>query len=407
MKPELLAPAGGPEQLEYALRFGADAIYMAGSSFGMRSRACNFDDDALRAAIAYTHEHESKAYITCNVMMHEDDMVALPAFLEMVDDAGADALIIGDLGAFSMAKKRAPHVALHVSTQASVSNAEAAKIWHSLGAKRIVCAREMSLDQIAELRAGTPDDLELECFVHGSMCMAYSGRCLISDFTTGRSAQSGNCTQPCRWSYALEEEKRPGEYFGIEQDGYGSYLLNAQDLNMLAHLRELEEAGIDSIKIEGRNKKGFYVACVVNAYRQVLDGADPAELAAELECVSHRPYSTGFFFGPAHQAAQSDSRSQSCELAATVLGCEQEADGRFTSLVRCRNAFAVGDDLEVLTPNRPIAKLEIEVLEYHSVDGEPEDEPLPVKRANRTMELYRIAASTPLREGDIIRRRLP
>ena len=400
--PELLAPAGGAEQLEYAIRFGADAVYLAADRFGMRQRASNFGLADIAPAVAYAHERGVAVHVACNVVMHDDDLADLPAYLEVLDDAGADALIIGDLGALRLARRHAPSLEIHVSTQASVSNAEAALVWRELGAKRIVCAREMSLSQIARMRAELPEDLELEAFVHGSMCMAYSGRCLISDYLTGRSALSGHCTQPCRWNYVLEEEKRPGEYYTIEQDARGSYLMNANDLNMLAHLGELAAAGIDSVKIEGRNKKAFYVATVVNAYRQVLDGAPADEFESELESVSHRPYSTGFYFGYPDQTPETDERVQRWQWAAEVLSCETLGRGLYRAHVRCRNAFSLGSELELLSPHEPVAKLGLRALYLVPDDGTP----LRVERANRTMEDYLLVLDRPVLEHDIIRSRV-
>ncbi len=396
---ELLVPAGGREQLEYAIRFGADAVYLACDRFGMRQRASNFTLEEIPAALDYAHEHGVKVYVTLNIVMHDDDMDELETYARVLRDAGVDAFIIGDLGAARLVRELAPEVDLHVSTQASVSNALAARTWHELGAKRIVCAREMSLEGIAKMRRQIPDELELEAFVHGAMCMAYSGRCLISDYLTGRSALSGHCTQSCRWHYTLEEEKRPGEHFPIEEDEHGSYIMNAEDLNMLAHLKELEEAGIDSIKIEGRNKKAFYVASVVNAYRNVLDGQPVEDFARELELVSHRPYSTGFYFGPAHQAHASDERTQLVEWAAEVLSCEKgECSGTWTIEVRCRNGFDETTPLEALSPRQPIRTIAISQLQH--IEEEP---PIPVIRANRAMERYRFTCDTELVPHTIIR----
>ena len=315
---ELLAPAGGMEQLRAAVAFGADAVYLAAERFGMRARAANFRMDEIPAAVAFAHEHGVKVHVTCNILMHPDDIDGLPAFFRALDAAGVDAFIIGDLGAFAVAGEVSPRVERHVSTQASVANAAAARVWHSLGASRVVCAREMSLTDIARLRQDAPPDLEIEAFAHGAMCMAVSGRCLISSYLTGRSGNKGHCTQPCRWSYQLgaaaptefaaekrptefllEEEKRPGEFFPIEEDDRGTFIMNAKDMNMLAHLRALADAGVNSIKIEGRNKKAFYVATVVGAYRRVLDGEPPEAVADELLAVSHRPYGTGFYFDEA------------------------------------------------------------------------------------------------------------
>lgn len=411
-KPELLAPAGGMDQLRYALYYGADAVYLAADKFGLRARAANFALDDVPAAVSFAHAHGAKVYVTCNVLMESADLQALPEYLEALQDAGADAVIVSDLGALALARRHAPKLAVHVSTQASVANAESAKVWHGLGASRIVCAREMSVDDIAEMRARIPDELELEVFVHGAMCMAVSGRCLISDYLAGRSGNKGNCCQPCRWNYRteyrVEEEYRPGEWMPVEEDDRGSYLFNARDMNMLAHLDDLRAAGADSLKIEGRNKKAFYVATVVNAYRQVLDGADPAQFAPELEAISHRPYSTGFYYGRGQQAPQQDGYLQTALHAATVEACEPsvDADG-WRAFARCHNRFFEGGVLEVISPGKPVRELEVRGL--HLVHGPEEDgadswlEKVPV--ANRSMELYAFDAPFELCEHDLLRAR--
>ena len=313
-KPELLAPAGGWSQLKAAIRFGADAVYLACDKFGMRARADNFQLDEMPSVVSYAHDRGVKVHVTLNTLMDARDIAQLPEYIEALDAAGVDAFIIGDLGAFSLARTHAPHVELHVSTQASVLNAEAARMWYELGARRVVCAREMSLADIAEMRANVPDDLEIEVFVHGAMCVAYSGRCLLSAAMTGRSGNKGACAQSCRWSYALVEEQRPGEYFEIEEDTRGTFILNAQDLNMIEHLDDLANAGVNSFKIEGRNKQAFYVATVVGAYRSVLDRGSAAVEAAnrELYTISHRPYSTGFYYGRAEQTPERDGYVKEC-----------------------------------------------------------------------------------------------
>ena len=400
---ELLAPAGGWEQLRYALAFGADAVYLACERFGMRQRAKNFTLVQMPEVAAYVHERGAKLHVTCNTVMHESDLDVLPRFLQGLDAAGVDALIIGDLGAFQLAREHAPHVDLHVSTQASVSNSASALAWYRMGAKRIVCARELSLEHIARMRAELPDDLELEAFAHGSMCMAYSGRCLVSDFLTGRSGLTGHCTQPCRWGYALHEETRPGQYFPIEEDAGGTYLLNSKDLCMLEHLDALAAAGVDSVKIEGRNKKAFYVATVVNAYRAVLDGADPAIWRAELDTVSHRPYHTGFYFGPARQTPESDEYLRGWEWAAEVLGCENAGQRRWKIIVNCRNRFSADDELWLLSPRESVRNVHVESIEHVP---EPEFAPdlrVPVQTANRNMERYELLADCPAKPGGIIR----
>lgn len=420
---ELLAPAGGMEQLRAAVAFGADAVYLAAERFGMRARAANFRMDEIPAAVAFAHEHGVKVHVTCNILMHPDDIDGLPAFFRALDAAGVDAFIIGDLGAFAVAGEVSPRVERHVSTQASVANAAAARVWHSLGASRVVCAREMSLTDIARLRQDAPPDLEIEAFAHGAMCMAVSGRCLISSYLTGRSGNKGHCTQPCRWSYQLEEEKRPGEFFPIEEDDRGTFIMNAKDMNMLAHLRELARAGVDSIKIEGRNKKAFYVATVVGAYRRVLDGEPPEAVADELLAVSHRPYGTGFYFSEAEQATAYDGYEQETMHVADVVASsprppersvqrEVEVEGfpddpQYLYLL-CRNRFAEGDELETLVPHEPSRRLIVRDLHWLNTfgpDNHDEDAPAtveealsratatdwePAAAANRSCNLYRI-----------------
>lgn len=464
---ELLAPAGGMEQLRAAVAFGADAVYLAAERFGMRARAANFRMDEIPAAVAFAHDHGVKVHVTCNILMHPDDIDGLPPFFRALDAAGVDAFIIGDVGAFAVAGEVAPRVERHVSTQASVANATAARVWHSLGASRVVCAREMSLADIARLRQDAPPDLEIEAFAHGAMCMAVSGRCLISSYLTGRSGNKGHCAQPCRWSYQLgaaspaatrpdepaggdlgrpspasvvelpqsenaigiqgglksaptefaagrpvefllEEEKRPGEFFPIEEDGRGTFIMNAKDLNMLAHLQALADAGVDSIKIEGRNKKAFYAATVVGAYRRVLDGEPPDEVADELLAVSHRPYGTGFYFSEAEQAPAYDGYEQETMHIADVVA----GDPHHLYLL-CRNRFAEGDELEVLAPHEPSRRLIVRDLHWLNTfgpDNHDEDAPATVEEAlaratpadweaaavaNRSCNLYRI-----LVEGD-------
>ncbi len=413
---ELLAPAGGMEQLEAAIRFGADAVYLAADKFGMRARATNFSMDEIAQAVQLAHAAGVQVHVTCNVLMNPADIDELPAFFRAIEAAGVDALIISDLGAFALAREHAPNVDLHVSTQASVANAAAARVWHALGAKRIVCAREMSLADIARMRAETPPDLEIEAFVHGAMCMAVSGRCLISTYLTGRSGNKGHCTQPCRWSYTLEEEKRPGEHFPIEEDGRGTFIMNARDMNMLAHLRELEAAGVTSIKIEGRNKKAFYVASVVGAYRRVLDGEPWEDVAAELEDVSHRPYGTGFYFEEAGQATNYDGYEQQTMHAADVVSCAPSQGAAspndpasdnpgYHMVTRCRNRYCEGDEVEILAPRRAVKRLTIRNLTWlpAPTEDDPCPQPTPVAVANRSCDLYRIDVDEPIEAGSFVR----
>lgn len=398
-KPELLAPAGGMEQLAYALYFGADAIYLACDKFGLRQRAQNFSLEELPGAVKLAHEWNARVFVTCNAYAHDKDLEELPAYVRALEEAGVDAVIVSDLGVLSIIKQYAPSVALHISTQASVSNAEAAKVLYGLGARRIVCAREMSLEEIAQLKRSIPEDMEVEVFVHGAMCMAISGRCLISDYLTGRSANQGHCVQPCRWEYVLEETSRPGQYFPIEEDESGTYLMNSKDLNMLEHLDKLIEAGIDSIKIEGRVKKAFYVATVVNAYRHVLDGENPELWASELETISHRPYSTGFFFGEAEQSCSADIYTQLYDWVGEVKTSAPRNDGRFDVEVYCRNRFYLGDALEVLSPYASLFSLTVEGLCEVFAD----DVHVPCEIANKAMGVYSIISDTELHPHDILR----
>lgn len=419
---ELLAPAGGFDQLRAAIDFGADALYLAAERFGMRARAANFAMEELPVAVQLAHDAGVRVYVTCNVMITQDDLAELPSYLEQVDDAGADSLIIGDIGAFSLAKKYAPRCRLHVSTQASVANSEAAKMWYELGASRIVCAREMTLAQIAEMHKEVPRDLEIEAFVHGAQCMAQSSRCLISAYLTGRSGNKGECTQPCRWHYVLEEEKRPGEYFPIEEDE-GTFIMNAKDLCMIEHLDKLEQAGVHSIKIEGRNKKAFYVASVVGAYRQALDskdksGAAIASLKQELAGISHRPYSEGFYFGDPKQACDYDGYEQDTLHVADVVSCKVQ-DKQYVLELRCRNRFAESEVLEVLSPRvkgkvtapenegeDPSAQenaSKLRVADLHWIDEN--SRPVKVDVANRAVDTYTVVSNRPIPSGSFLRRR--
>lgn len=406
---ELLAPAGGPEQLAYAIRFGADAVYLATERFGMRRRASNFRAYDLARTVDYAHEHGVAVHVACNTVMHDTDLDDLASYLRLVEQSGADALIVSDLGALRLARLHAPSVQLHVSTQASVANAEAALTWHELGASRIVCAREMSLAQIAAMRAKLPDSLELEVFAHGSMCMAYAGRCIVSDYLTGRAANDGHCTQPCRWTWELREPSRPGQRFAIEEDPDASYLFNSCDLSMLAHLDELAAAGVNSIKLEGRGRKAFYTATVTGAYRRVLDGADPALVAPELETVSHRPYSTGFFYGPAHQSPTDGASSQEWLWAAEVRSCN-EVDPLgpmpWEAEVVARNRFDHASALEVLSPHVASTPLAIDELRWVHEDETGILVEEAAEAANRQMERYRFRCNRPLEEYDIVRARI-
>ena len=408
---ELLAPAGGWEQLFYALHFGADAVYLACDKFGLRSRAGNFSLEELPRAVKLAHDAGARVYVTCNAFAHDSDLEELPRYVEAIRDAQADSVIVSDLGVMAVVQQVAPELTIHVSTQASVSNASAALMWYRLGARRIVCAREMSCEEIAQMRQAIPDDLEIEVFVHGAMCMAVSGRCLISDFMTGRAANKGECVQPCRWEYRLKEPSRPDQEFGIEEDEIGTYLLNSKDLNMLAHLEDLRRAGVDSIKIEGRVKKAFYVATVVNAYRHVLDGRDPALWERELDAISHRPYSTGFFFGDAEQSTDADMYQQLYDWVGEVVRVLPNEDGTWRVWAKCRNRFYQGDELEALSPHEPIRFLEVaDLFEVFGYDLENQGfeeldsyAEVPTDTARKAMGLYVFTSSIALKPRDILR----
>lgn len=385
--PELLAPAGDRERLEAAVRFGADAVYLGGTSFGMRAAPANFTFDELRSAVAYAHERGVRVYLTCNTLPRNAEIDELPAFLTAWADCGVDAFIITDLGVMELARRYTPQVEIHVSTQAGVVNFAAAHAFYALGANRIVTAREMSLSEIGELRARTPGDLEIECFVHGAMCVSFSGRCLLSNYLTGRDSNRGDCAQPCRWKYYLVEEKRPGQFFPIGEEQDGTYLLNARDMCMIEHIPELVQAGVTSFKIEGRAKSAYYTAVVTNAYRCAIDGylnaADQTTyhpepwILEELSRVSHREYCTGFYFEKPQADAQifyEGGYRRYWEVAALA---EDTVDGLLH--VVQRNRFYRGETLSVLEAGK--APYEITVQELYDAEGVPlESAPHPMMR---------------------------
>lgn len=354
-KPEILSPAGDMECLNAALNFGADAVFLAGKMFGMRSAPKNFDDAQLKEACNLAHSMGKKIHMTCNVLPRNRELDALPDFLSYAQECGVDALIIADLGIFEMAKKYAPKVALHISTQAGVTNYQTARVLYNMGASRVVLAREIPLDEIAEMRAKIPNELEIECFVHGAMCVSFSGRCLISQYMTGRDANHGDCAQPCRWKYHLYEENRAGQYFPVEEDKDGTFLYNSRDLCMIEHIPELVKAGVSSFKIEGRAKSAYYTAVTTNAYRHAVDDyfaqGESFVLAPwikeELEKISHREYNTGFYLGT--EPGQVTGNGGYIRKYDAVAVCEESIDDT-TSMISQRNKFYVGDILDVLPP---------------------------------------------------------
>ena len=351
-KIELLSPAGDMERLKMSVLYGADAVYLAGTDFGMRSFAGNFTPEELPIAVKYAHDHGVKAHVTVNTMPRNEEIANLPAYLEQLQDAGVDALIVADLGAFMLAGKYAPKCERHLSTQQSIANYECAQSWFDLGAKRVVLARELNLGEIAEIRTKTDPRLEIETFGHGAMCVSYSGRCLLSNYMTGRDSNRGACAQPCRYQYALMEEKRPGEYFPVFEDEKGTYIMNSRDMCMIDHLQDLQDAGVDCIKIEGRAKSAYYAAIVTGAYRHCIDDVaagkpiDPV-WRDEVEHVSHRIYSTGFYYGFPGQYTEHSRYIRTWQIVGKVESCDE------TGLALCslNNKFSAGDELECVGPD--------------------------------------------------------
>ena len=395
-KPELLAPAGDFERLRMAVLYGADAVYLAGTTFGMRSFAGNFAPEELPGAVAFAHSHGVRVHVTVNTMPRNHEVSCLPAYLEQLQDAGVDALILADMGAFSLAGKYAPRCERHVSTQASVANYVCAGAWYDLGAKRVILARELSLAEIREIRDKTPADLELEAFVHGAMCVSYSGRCLLSNYMTGRDSNRGACAQPCRYQYYLMEEKRPGEYFPVFEDEKGTYILNSRDMCMIDHVGELMDAGLSSMKIEGRAKSAYYAAIVTGAYRHVIDDVaagrtvDPV-WRNEVEHVSHRRYSTGFYFGEPGQYTENARYIREWQVVALVTDCGP--DGMAT--LSLRNKFSTGDTLELVGPDTKPLAFVAPVMEDEA--GEP------LTEARHPQMVFRMRLPRPVPAWSILR----
>ena len=397
---ELLAPAGDLERLRTALRFGADAVYAGGPMLQLRAGSVGFTMDDLAAAARETHALGKKLYITVNAFANNREIEMLPDYAQALAAVGADAVIVSDLGAIATIRRAAPALAVHVSTQANCLNHAAAQVYADMGATRVVLGREMSLDEIARLRAHTPPALELEAFVHGAMCMAYSGRCMISAYLTGRSANRGACAQSCRWTYHLMEEKRPGQFFPVEEDDRGTTILSSLDLNCLSFLDRIMDAGVTSFKIEGRMKTPYYVATVVNAYRRRIDAilggtATPehtALLERELNAASHRPYSSGFYFGELkHHAPDEGAYLQDCTFVGVVR--ESLPGGRIRFEVR--NKICAGDRVEILSPDS--LGLSFVAGNIRTADGTPEP------AASRPSELYEMDCGQPVAPGDLLR----
>ena len=398
--PELLSPAGDLTRLIAAVDYGADAVYLAGEEFGMRTAATNFGVEDLKKGIEYAHSHGVKVHVTCNTIPHNAEMPRLPAFLELLNDLGADAVIAADFGTMNMVKKYAPDLDLHISVQSGICNYETARAFHDFGAKRIVLARELSLDEIAEIRAKTPSSLEIEAFAHGAMCVSYSGRCLLSSYMTGRDANRGDCAQSCRWSYSLMEEKRPGQYFDITETDKGTYILNANDMCMAEHLDKMIAAGVDSIKLEGRAKSHYYVAVVTNAYRGALDSFKSFEgtwkcpdwVTEELNKISHRTYSTGFYLGfpENYQTYENAGYVRDYSVAAIVDGYE---DGMIIATLK--NKFLKGQAFDCLEPKS--APIIVTANELYDGKGEAIDS------APHPMMTVKIPFERPIAKGSLLR----
>jgi len=397
---ELLSPAGNRERLEYALAYGADAVYMAGSRFSLRAFADNFEPDELKSALELVHSKGKKAYITVNIYAHNSDIDGMEDYFRFLYDIGADAVLVSDLGVLEAAKKGAPELPVHISTQANVTNYAAARFFCNAGAERIVLARELSIEEIALIHQKVPQ-AELEAFVHGAACISYSGRCLLSDYLTGRSANQGKCAQPCRWGYELVPQGR-ADSFPIEQDERGTYILNSKDLCMIDHLGELADAGVTSFKIEGRMKTAYYTAAVTNAYRRATDrleaGLEPdPTLKEELAKAANREFTTGFYFGPVQQGQRYESSKcrQSHEFSAVVLS----SNGEYLTLEQ-RNRFRVGDVLEVLSPEPSRCGRKFTVESIISSQG------CSVQAAPNPQERVKVPCTLRLEYMDILRRKL-
>ena len=398
--PELLCPAGDLTRLKTAVDFGADAVYIAGEEFGMRTAASNFGEADMREGISYAHDRGVKVHIACNTLPHNDEICRIPAFLELCQDAGADAVIAADLGTIGLVKKYAPKCELHVSVQSGVVNYETANAFYNLGANRVVTARELSLSEVAEIRAKTPKELTLECFAHGAMCVSFSARCLLSSYMTGRDANRGDCAQPCRWSYSLVETNREGQHYDITETDKGTYILNANDLCMAEHLDKMIKAGIGSLKIEGRAKSQYYVAVTANAYRGALDSLKdgdenwtlPLWVSEELNKISHRTYSTGFYFGRPENAQTYAHAGyvRDYAVAATVDGYE---DGCIIATLK--NKFYRGQELDCLEPqSEPFT---VKATELFDGDGNP------IESAPHPMMKIKIPFSRPVKTGSMLR----
>ena len=405
-KPELLAPAGDLEKLKIAVLYGADAVYIGGEAYGLRAKAKNFDIPTMKEGIDFAHSHGAKVYITANIFAHNSDFDGMDEYFKKIYEIGADAVLVSDPGVYMTLKEAAPDMELHISTQANNTNYKTADFWYKMGAKRIVGARELSLKEIKEMRNKIPADMEIETFVHGAMCISYSGRCLLSNYLSGRDANKGACSHPCRWKYYLMEETRPGEYMPVEENERGTYIFNSKDLCMLNHIPELVDAGISSLKIEGRMKTPYYVGTIVKAYRQAIDDyfRDPEYYKSridyymsEVSKASHRDFTTGFYFGkPGHddQVYTNNSYIRDYDFIGIVVGDRDEKTG--CAVVMQRNKFEVGDKIEVL-PVKGDSQ-EMTVTQMWNEEG------VPVDSAPHPEQILKLKTDLPLKKYDMLRK---
>ena len=404
-KPELLAPGGSLEKLKTAIDYGADAVYIGGEAFSLRVAAENFSKEDMREGIKYAHERGKKVYLTANILPHNDDIEEFEDFVNEIKDYGFDAVLIADLGLFDMMQELAPEIPIHVSTQANNVNYRSAIKWHKMGATRVVLAREMSFREIAEFQKKIPEDLELEAFIHGAMCISYSGRCLLSNYMTGRDSNMGACAHPCRWNYKLVEETRPGEYMDVMENERGTFIFNSKDLCTIRHIPELVQSGIASLKIEGRVKTSYYVATVVGAYRREIDRyfEDPENYVfneaeyEELCKVSHRPYTTGFYFGKPDENSQvytSSSYIRDYDLIGIVQSYDEETG---IATITQRNRFFKGDEIEIIQPMKPFFT--------QTIDCMTDENGNEIDVANHAEQIVKIKTAQKVCEGAMLRKK--
>jgi len=406
-KPELLAPAGDLEKLKIAVLYGADAVYIGGEAYGLRAKARNFGMDTMAEGIRFAHNHGAKVYVTANIFAHNNDFDEMAEYFKAVEEIGADALIISDLGVFSVAREAVPNMEIHVSTQANNTNYKSAQMWHQLGARRVVVARELSLGEIKKIRTEIPEDMSIEAFVHGAMCISYSGRCLLSNYMTGRDANKGACAHPCRWKYYLVEEKRPGEYMPIEENERGTYIYNSKDLCMLHHIPDLIEAGICSFKIEGRMKTPYYVGTVVKTYREAIDDylENPQKYESkipyymeEISKASHRDYTTAFYYGKPggeEQVYTNNSYIREYDFVGMVM---EDSDENGLTVIEQRNKFSLGDEIEAMPAKGEAFTFTVEALW--------DERDMCIESAPHPQQILKIKCPKALRRFDILRKKV-